>query len=83
MSDAHPTFDPESVQNPNEPFTAAIQCPWCQRHSLVTVTPDQVARIRAGEDANKVFPEYGPDQWELFITGICVQCWEKTKGPDD
>lgn len=52
------------------------QCPHCKRKFSHTISEEQYKQLIAGVDLMMIFPDMGADEREMFITGICPECWD-------
>ena len=52
-------------------------CMVCTKTSVVALDPDKVARWKAGELMQNVWPEFTPDERELLQTGTHPKCWDE------
>lgn len=55
-------------------------CMFCQQAGTLTVTREQADRLQAGEFAQEVLPDIGPDRREQIINGTHPQCWDAIFG---
>ena len=53
-----------------------LPCCVCKLTSMVDVDSAKLARWRAGEHVQDVWPEMSADDRELLITGIHPNCWD-------
>lgn len=71
-SKVHPTNDELTI--------ALIQCPFCKRVFEIEVNKQQLLDYINGQLAQKAFPDMHVDIREMFISGICNDCWNDTMG---
>lgn len=65
------------------PIAVHIECPECHRNTSVTVEQDDFKKWdQVRHSPAEFFPYLTPEQCELFITGLCPDCWNKLF-PDD
>lgn len=57
-----------------------VTCTACKRTFIVHVTPEQIRRWRNGELIQRAMPHLTAAERELFISGICGDCWEEMFG---
>ncbi len=50
---------------------------------MVTLDNDKLARYKAGELVQRVWPEMSTDERELLITGTHPACWSAMFGGSD
>lgn len=58
----------------------------CGRLVEVNLSYEQINRIRAGvEKLQDIMPfgEYTPEQREMFISGMCQECWNQLFPPEE
>ncbi len=53
------------------------KCIVCNEATVMDVSADKLARWRAGEHVQNVWPEWSPDKRELMITGTHPKCWDE------
>lgn len=58
-------------------------CLQCGEPSMVTLDNDKLARYKAGELVQRVWPEMSTDERELLITGTHPACWSAMFGGSD
>lgn len=52
-------------------------CMFCKKDTEIPVTKDQLQRINSGsEPIQSVIPNVSPAERELFISGICGECFD-------
>lgn len=54
--------------------TVAFQCPFCGNVTNITVPLDEYSNWLHGGHVQNCFKSLGPDERELFITGMCFDC---------
>lgn len=52
-------------------------CPSCGQTQVVSVEQEDYDKYQNGMYVQNAFPYLSAEQRELFITGICPECWEK------
>jgi hypothetical protein len=57
-----------------------VFCEKCDKEYLLPVSIGQVLRWRRGELIQNGMPELPPADRELFLSGICGECWRKMFG---
>ena len=55
-------------------------CPHCHKLQTLEVNDSQYYDWMAGKDIQRAFPNLSADQREIFISGICPECWEDIFG---
>lgn len=58
----------------------AIRCLACKKNKTVALTPSELTRIEnrkeTGEKIQDIIPHLPDSTRELFITGLCSDCWK-------
>lgn len=55
-----------------------VNCTQCNKEYIFDITLEQYKKYISGEDyIQNIFPEISPGLRELFISGICPDCWSK------
>ena len=55
-----------------------VNCTQCNKEYIFDITLEQYQKYISGEDyIQNIFPEISPSLRELFISGICPDCWLK------
>ena len=55
--------------------TVAFKCPFCENVTTITVPANEYIKWATGEElVQNCFKSLGPDERELFITGMCFDC---------
>jgi len=55
-----------------------ITCPFCGNVHSFSITEEQYVKWKSGEELiQNIFPEIEPKWREMFITGMCPDCWDK------
>ena len=57
-----------------------VFCKECDMEYLLPVTTDQLLRWQQGELIQNAMPDLPRADRELFISGICGDCWRKMFG---
>ena len=52
-------------------------CPVCRRTQFVVVEQEDYDKYQNGMYVQDAFPYLRAEQREMFITGICSECWKK------
>ena len=52
-------------------------CPVCRRTQVVGVEQEDYDKYQNGMYVQDAFPYLRAEQREMFITGICSECWKK------
>ena len=60
-----------------------MQCPRCGRIDRVEVKFDDFIKYSTGASVMECFPYLQPWERELFISGICPDCWEDIFGEEE
>jgi hypothetical protein len=58
-----------------------VFCVECDKEYSLPVSAEQVLRWQQGELIQNAMPELPRADRELFLSGICGDCWKKTFGP--
>jgi hypothetical protein len=58
-------------------------CLGCGDTSVFAMTEEQLARYRAGEHVQRIFPGWSPEDRERLISGTCPSCWEEMWDEED
>jgi hypothetical protein len=61
----------------------AVSCAQCDKEYLLAVSTEQVLRWQKGELIQNAMPELPRADRELFLSGICGDCWRKIFGPPE
>jgi len=69
---AHPIHAPENIRN-RAPLLASARCPFCQRANLQPISRRALKEILDWGASNCL--DLKPSLRELFMTGICDDCW--------
>lgn len=67
-------------KEPNDKIRAEVECPVCGKLRSLVLTSEQASEIVKDEKCiQDILPygQYTSDNREMFITGICNDCWEK------
>lgn len=67
-----------------------VTCTNCRKEKIIPMTAEQYIRLDVGLSEGKhiqdVVPDLAPEWREMFISGMCPDCWnafiESTKEPD-
>jgi hypothetical protein len=71
-----------------EEFKMDVKCKFCGKTIKINVTEEQekfwnsVKNDRDRPHVQHIFPNLSADERELFISGMCPTCWDKTFGPE-
>ena len=57
-----------------------LPCWYCHKRTTLDVTDAQIARYRAGDLVQNVFPHWSPERRELLKTGVHPACWNELFG---
>lgn len=66
-----------------------VPCRFCAREKIMNLTDEQyeaLGRFNSGEGhIQDLLPELSAEDREMFISGMCPDCWDKTfsSGEDD
>lgn len=71
------------MPNTNNLIEVTKQCPWCSKLSTVTVDSEQYRKYDGTQPIQVAFPDLSNDDREILLTGICCECWDTLKGPDE
>ena len=58
------------------------QCAYCQETFELFVGVEDVIRYLDGESAGHCFPYLTPGQRELYVVGVCEDCWDSSPFSD-
>lgn len=58
-------------------ITVTSACPVCKKERSVTVNKADYERWERGECVQYAFPYLSDDEREMFVTGICAECWDR------
>ena len=58
-------------------------CPMCNKAQILKVDPEDLEKYLSGALVQDAFPNLSPEDRELFVTGICPDCWNKMFGGED
>jgi len=58
-------------------------CPVCGLRSEMTIPAGSLARWRAGEYVQDVFPDMHADDRELLVSGTHPACWDSLFGEEE
>ena len=50
-------------------------CPSCKAIQKVNVSSQEYAFWKEGKSVQKAFPQLTPAEREIFVTGMCEDCW--------
>ena len=59
-----------------------LECVQCSQERTIEASPRDVESWRDGELIQNAMPYLNEDQREMFISGVCPQCWFKMYGKD-
>ena len=55
-----------------------IECAQCDKRFDFPVTPEQLNALDGlNKDIQDIFPELSPGERELFVSGMCGECFDK------
>lgn len=54
-------------------------CPWCNKKWEVVALSKDLLKWQLGQLVQNVFTYLNEDERELFISGVCSDCWENLK----
>ena len=57
-----------------------LECVQCSREKLIEADPVDVEAWRDGELIQNAMPYLDANQREMFISGVCGDCWKKMFG---
>jgi hypothetical protein len=57
-----------------------LECVQCSKESWIEASPVDVEAWRDGELIQNAMPYLDANQREMFISGVCGDCWEKMFG---
>lgn len=61
-----------------------LRCKKCDKTRIVDITFDQFKKIQfEGKLVQEVIPHVEPALREMFISGICPDCWKEIFGESD
>ena len=60
-----------------------VGCRCCDNTYKIEMTPSQIRRVQEKDGLiQNILPDVKPAIRELFITGLCNDCWRKSLGID-
>ena len=73
--------------NKNE-ISYNVNCKFCNKNVVIKLTSEQyknLGRYNRGEGhIQDLLPELSADDREMFVSGMCPECWDKTfSGEED
>lgn len=57
-----------------------VVCPFCGKEYTITVPVKGFQEWKNGISIQRAMPELSAEDRESLISGICLECWEKTFG---
>lgn len=58
-----------------------VECQYCGNKYLLDISEDQYNKLVEGKELiQNIIPEVDPGIREIFISGVCPDCWDKTFG---
>ena len=60
-----------------------ITCKECGTDHTLSATKEEIEKWKGGALVQRAFPNMSPEQREMFISGICPECWEKIFPKED
>lgn len=67
----------------NETTSIETRCPFCGKHTIITVEAVDFVSWMGGENAQNAFPYLSANEREALISGICPECWDKMFPPEE
>ena len=61
----------------------SVTCPLCGKKTLIEVKREDLMKWEHGENVQTTFPYLSPAEREMFITGICDDCWTDMFGKEE
>lgn len=58
-----------------------VKCPQCGKEFSKEFDDSKLAKLKAGESVQDVFPELSSDEREsFFLSHLCPECWDNLFG---
>ena len=69
----------------NEKINVAVSCSFCNAEYAIEMTISQFNELQSPHRRHiqDIIPELAPEMRELFISGMCPNCWDKLFGFED
>ena len=74
---------PQILEDKGDSLLLNVICPMCNGSNEIEVSKKGLDKYHKGALIQVAFPELSNDQRELLLSGICIECWDKTFKEDE